>query len=118
MNVISSDRGLRALERVDELDGLVTASQVRPVIIFKHSPTCGTSAQAFEEIQDLLAASLDADIYVANVLRHRPVCQAIADRFGIRHESPQVLVLRNGEVVWHGSHYRVTADAIRDAVGA
>jgi bacillithiol system protein YtxJ len=103
------------LESSDQLDALMVESRERPVVIFKHSPTCGTSAQAFDELSDLLGEDGVA-VHLVNVLYNRPLSQAIGARFGVRHESPQVLVLVDGDVRWHGSHYRVTADAVRKAV--
>lgn len=116
MNVTSSAQVLRAFERPDQLDALLDDSHQRPIVIFKHSRTCGTSAEAFDQLQSFIEDGEGADVYLVDVLRHRPASQAVASRFGIRHESPQALVLRNGQVVWHGSHYRVTVDAIKSAI--
>jgi bacillithiol system protein YtxJ len=113
----SSAQPLRALEQPDQLDSLVAGSHGRPVVIFKHSRTCGTSALAFDELQEMLSDDPGADVYVVDVLRNRALSQAISARFGIRHESPQALVLRDGQVGWHGSHFRVTSEAIRQALG-
>ena len=116
MTVTSSAQALRALERPEQLDALVNDSHQRPILIFKHSRTCGTSAEAFDQLQSFIEDRDGAEIYLVDVLRHRSASQAVASRFGIRHESPQALVLRNGQVVWHGSHYRVTVGAIRGAI--
>lgn len=106
------------LSSLEELDAAL-ARTARPIVIFKHSPTCGTSAQAHEEIEELAARQgLDADVYVVSVVESRPVSNAIAARFGIRHESPQVLVVRDGHVRWHASHFKVTAARIVDALAA
>jgi bacillithiol system protein YtxJ len=99
-----------------ELERLCDDSRRAPVVLFKHSPVCGTSAQAYDELEDLLHGGAPADVHLVNVLTSRPLSQLIAQRFGIRHESPQLLILRNGQVQWHGSHYRVTADPVRRAL--
>jgi bacillithiol system protein YtxJ len=88
----------------------------RPVLIFKHSPSCGLSAQAYEELLAVLASKPAADIYVIDVLAHRIVSRAIAARFGVRHESPQALLIQNGQLLWSTSHFGVTAQAIRAAL--
>jgi len=86
-------------------------------VIFKHSATCGTSAYAHEEILDLLAEGpLEADVYLINVHSHRATSNAVASRFALRHESPQVLVIRDGVLAWHASHHRVTSDEIAAAL--
>lgn len=99
-----------------ELDALFERSALGPVVIFKHSPTCGTSAQAYDELSDYLEGDDALDIHLVDVLRSRSLSQALATRAQVRHESPQLLVLQGGAVRWHGLHWRVTADAVRAAV--
>lgn len=103
------------LDSADRLDALVQASTEHPIVIFKHSPTCGTSAQAYDELEAFLEDDGSSEIFLVNVLASRALSQMIAARFRVRHESPQVLVLRNGEVRWHGSHFRVTAKNVSQA---
>jgi bacillithiol system protein YtxJ len=108
---------LRTLSTTDELDRALARSSVLPVVIFKHSPTCGISAQAHESIVEWLAGeTLEAEVFVLPVQASRALSTALAQRFGIRHESPQVMVIDQGRVVWHGSHYRATAGSIATAL--
>ena len=81
-------------------------------VVFKHSSTCGISARAHGEVERFLSEHPERHIYKVEVLGSRAVSDYIEEKTGIRHESPQLLVLRAGEVVWHGSHSRVTAEAI------
>ena len=104
------------LTSVSEIDRALADSSQRPVLIFKHSPTCGISAQAYDEIESVLMTNLHADAYVVNVWTARTVSNALAARLHTRHESPQVLLVRDGRVVWSASHFRVTAHAIRSAL--
>lgn len=105
------------LKTVGDLDRLVDASAAHPVVLYKHSLTCGTSAMAFEEIRDLVAGPpVGASIGVVMVQPSRSLSNEIAARFGVRHESPQVLIVRNGRVEWQASHFRVTAAAITAAL--
>ena len=100
-----------------ELDAALARAAHEPVVLFKHSPTCGVSAQAHEELQDLIASRPSAPpVYLVSVRTHRPVAMAIAERFGIRHESPQVLVVAGGAVRWHGSHFRVNGRELQAAL--
>jgi bacillithiol system protein YtxJ len=108
---------LRVLSTTEELDLALAQSSGRPAVVFKHSPTCGISAQAFESISEWLTGTIpDADFYVVPVPASRAVATELAQRFGIRHESPQVMVIDGGEVTWHGSHFRATATAIAAAL--
>lgn len=106
------------LSTISDLDNALTASQTKPIVIFKHSPTCGTSAMANEELQELVALEAAAAVYVIYVRESRPVSDAIVERFGIRHESPQALVISKGRVCWHRSHFHVTAAKIQAALSS
>jgi bacillithiol system protein YtxJ len=107
----------RLLTSVDELEPIVAGSLTRPVLFFKHSLTCGTSAWAHEELDALLAGPpLAADVCVVHVQTSRGLCTAIAERFGIRHQSPQALLVQDGQVVWHASHHRLTQGEMAAAI--
>lgn len=106
----------RPLTTLDDLEAAVRTSFSQPVVIFKHSFTCGTSAEAHEELAAAVTHGAPSEWYLVDVRGSRPVSRAIADRFGIRHESPQVLLLAAGQVRWHASHYRVTRGGIDAAL--
>jgi bacillithiol system protein YtxJ len=107
----------RLLSTIDELEHALAGSAARPIVIFKHSPYCGTSAMAFESVAGFLESqTVDADWFVVPVQASRAVSSALTQRFGVRHESPQALVIKDGRVAWHGSHFRVTATAIAAAL--
>jgi bacillithiol system protein YtxJ len=100
----------------EQFDALLETSHQRPLAIFKHSGACGTSAQAYDELEAFLQeGGSDAEVYLVDVLANGQLSQAITARFRVRHESPQVLVISNAEVRWHGSHFRVTAENVRKA---
>ncbi|KTD83296.1 bacillithiol system redox-active protein YtxJ [Paenibacillus etheri] len=84
-------------------------------LLFKHSTTCPISAKANEEFQVYLK---DADTAAAVVLviEDRSVSNQIAEDFGIKHESPQLFLLEDNEVRWNTSHWKITRDAIKEAV--
>ena len=103
---------------MNQLDDLVQRSCGTPLLLFKHSPTCGISAQAFDELEMLQRDQSTVDVVVVDVFSDRALSKAVADKFGIRHESPQALLMTGGTVRWHASHSRVTADAIRRAIDA
>ena len=104
---------LRTISTLDELEVAIAGSSDRPSVIFKHSPTCGLSAMAFESLTEFLnGRETGANWFLLSVRASRALSTAVATRFGIRHESPQALVLSEGKVVWHGSHYRATPTAI------
>ncbi len=95
----------------ETLAQLFTASSDTPVVLFQHDPFCGGSAIAYREL-----ARLSDEIPFIDVARSQPLSRAVAERTGIRHESPQVLVLRDGHAVWSASHSAITADAVSSAI--
>jgi monothiol bacilliredoxin len=115
---------LTPLEHLDELHRLLAESESRPVLLFKHSYTCGVSMEALEEIVAHLnergpsgaAAPRPPQYAMVTVQTHRAVSNAIAQKLGIRHETPQALLVKDGRVVWSASHFRVTAAAVEDAL--
>jgi bacillithiol system protein YtxJ len=107
---------MRALETITDLDDAVRRSHDHPIVIFKHSSTCGTSAMAMEEVRDLIELEPAAEVFVVTVQFGRDVSREIEKRFILRHESPQALIVRDGIVRWHGSHFRVTRDRIAAAL--
>ena len=86
-------------------------------LLYKHSETCPVSAMAQREIDRLEDHRPDLDIWVLDVHAHRALSREVAERFTIRHESPQAILVRGGEAVWHSSHYGVTARAIEGELG-
>jgi bacillithiol system protein YtxJ len=108
---------LTVLNALDDLDGLLSASSDRPVLLFKHSYTCGVSAEALDELLDHLnEREHDLPVAMVTVQTHREVSNAVAKRLGIRHETPQALLVRDGKVVWSASHFRVTSRSVAAAI--
>ena len=108
---------LRTLERLEELDRLLAASESRPLLLFKHSHTCGISAEALDElVAHLNGGAANAEDVMLTVQTHRELSDEISRKLGIRHETPQALLISNGRVVWSASHFRVTAHAVEGAL--
>ena len=104
-------------QRIEDLDRLLAQTAERPLLLFKHSLTCGTSAEALDElIEHLNEDKLDARYAIVTVQSHRELSNAVSARLGIRHETPQALLIRDGRVIWSASHFRVTAAAVQSAI--
>lgn len=97
------------IHNIEELDALIEKSNEQAVVFFKHSVTCPISSGVYQEV-----SGADADINLIVVQNARSVSTAIAEKTGIRHESPQALVIKNGEVVYHAAHYDVTAREVEE----
>lgn len=104
------------LDSLEALDRLIASSDQRLVLLFKHSATCGTSAQAHDELILLGNDRHAAAHAIITVQTHRDISDAVATRLNIRHETPQALLIKDGNVVWEASHFQVTAEIISDAI--
>jgi bacillithiol system protein YtxJ len=93
------------------MDELVDGSKERPVVIFKHSLTCPISSAAYDQME-----AFDGSVSLVEVQKARELSNEIENRLGVTHASPQVIVLRNGQVVWNASHFNITANAVTEAV--
>jgi bacillithiol system protein YtxJ len=115
---------LTPVQRIDELETLIAESDNRPLLLFKHSRSCGISAEALDElIEHVNAARSNASTHdpryaVVTVQTHRDVSNAVAARLGVRHETPQAIIVRSGKAVWSASHFRVNAASIQKALSA
>lgn len=99
------------LDSTERLEELFAESHEKPVVIFKHSTTCPISSGVYEEV-----SRVDADINLIVMQSARDVSNAVASKTGIRHESPQAIILKNGAPVYHASHFDVTAEDIKGEI--
>jgi bacillithiol system protein YtxJ len=99
-----------ALEDSTALEELIARSHREPVMLFKHSLTCPISARAYKEMQ-----AYDGEVALVVVQRAPEVSREVAARTGVRHESPQAIILRDGEARWSASHFDITAAAVAAA---
>jgi bacillithiol system protein YtxJ len=108
---------LTHLHDLDALHAAIEESRERPVLLFKHSRTCGISCEALDELRaHLEQGPPSASCKVITVQSHRHVSDEAAARLGVRHETPQAILLRDGKPVWKASHFRITADALSQAL--
>lgn len=108
---------LTHLEALEQLDHVLSRSENEPVLLFKHSYSCGVSAEALDELVSHLSdRTHGVPVAMVTVQTHREVSNAIACRLGVRHETPQALLVRDGRVVWSASHFRVTSRAVDEAI--
>jgi bacillithiol system protein YtxJ len=97
------------VQSVEQCTGLLRDDLV---VFFKHSPTCPVSWSAHREVDRFLSDHPDVPVHLISVRLHRDVAQYLAQVTGVQHESPQILVLRNGVLVGDASHDEVTSDLL------
>lgn len=96
-----------------ELEELFKESFERPVVIFKHSNSCGISAHIMEMVNEI-----DRDVHIVVVQENRDLSNEIAERTSHRHQSPQAFVIRNGKPIYHATHYGIDPVAIEEAMNS
>lgn len=99
------------IDDVESLDRFISEAGETPAIVFKHSNTCGVSARVYREI-----SQVTRPVGIVTVQHARDVSDEIARRFGIRHETPQALIVCGAKVLWSASHYAVKAHAVEEAL--
>jgi bacillithiol system protein YtxJ len=101
------------LQNEAQLNEIRERSTSRPQLIFKHSTRCSTSSLIKGRLERATQPET-IDFYFLDLIRNRPVSNKIAEDYFVEHESPQVLLIRNGECVYDESHMGITMDDIID----
>ena len=100
---------------IESQDDIITVFKSPVAVVFKHSTRCPVSLAAKREFDIFSSDEQEkATIYIIDVIRNRHESMQIAEKSGVAHQSPQVLILKSGEVVWHESHWAITAEAIHN----
>jgi bacillithiol system protein YtxJ len=101
----------KPLTDIAQLDILVGESRVKPIVIFKHSTRCSISDIAKSRL-DRAKEPDGLDFYYLDLIQYRPISNEIAERFKVHHESPQIIILHEGECIYDQSHNGITMDDI------
>ena len=98
-----------ALEQIAQLDIINEESKSMPVLLFKHSTRCSISSMALNRIESNWKDGDNQLIkpYYLDLIAHRDISNQIAEQYGIEHQSPQALVISNGECIYHESHTNI-----------
>lgn len=91
----------------EQLKNMITKSQARPQVVFKHSTRCSISAVALQRLQKAEKPA-DVDFYFLDLISYRNLSNRIAEVFKVQHESPQVLVIKDGQCVYNESHLGIS----------
>ncbi len=103
------------LTNEDQLEAIRKESAEKTQVIFKHSTRCNISSIAWTRLKN--AEKLEgADFYYLDLLAHRPLSGQIANSLDVAHESPQVLLVKNGKCVYDESHLGITADELQEQI--
>lgn len=104
---------MKELSSIEEWNDVLEKSKEKSTLVLKHSTTCPISSAAFEEFDSF---ETDLPKYFLKVQDSRPVSNQMESELRIVHKSPQLFLLKDGEAVWHASHFSITAKKIGKAV--
>lgn len=103
------------IQEESDIHAIAERSQQIPCLIFKHSTSCPISSIAKMRLEGDWSLTEDqVEVYFLDLIRYRPLSQLIAEHFEVHHESPQVLLIRDGECVYDNSHLDINMAEIEE----
>jgi bacillithiol system protein YtxJ len=103
------------LKNNSQIKEIIEKSKVKPQVIFKHSTRCSISAMAKGRLERSIAPG-NADFYFLDLITYRNISNQISSEFDVSHQSPQILVVKNGACIYDESHGSITMDEIEEQV--
>ncbi len=100
------------LTDLSQINEIMEESSINPVIIFKHSTRCSISGTALSRFERQWTGSVKT--YYLDLIAFRPISAEIANRFEVEHQSPQILLIENGQCTYSASHWEISADEIKN----
>lgn len=108
----------REITTLDESATIIEQSEKLPVLLLKHSTACLISAAAWQECLTFVENNPNKHLsyVVLKVIESRSVSNQIAEQLNIKHESPQLILIKNQEAVWNTSHWSITNENMKNAL--
>jgi bacillithiol system protein YtxJ len=102
------------LDKMEQFDEIDEISQTKLVVLFKHSTRCSISRMALKQFDaEFNYPEEKIDWYLLDLLNHRDLSNEIASRYNVMHQSPQIIVIRNGKAVFNASHDSISAEDLK-----
>ena len=102
------------LQLMGQLDELTAHSNEKPVLIFKHSTRCSISRFALKQFENEFELHDSIDAYFLDLITYREISNEIAARFGVQHQSPQLLLIKEGKAIFDASHSDIDAGVLKE----
>ncbi|MFD0869777.1 bacillithiol system protein YtxJ [Chlamydia abortus] len=104
------------LNTVEDWQSKLRSSSDKPVFVFKHSTRCPVSADAYDQYMIYMNREPNPEVEycLVHVVESRPVSNAISEALSLKHESPQAILIKDGKVAWHTSHWRITKESLKE----
>jgi bacillithiol system protein YtxJ len=100
------------LTDLGQLNDISDASNEKPVAIFKHSTRCSVSRMALKQFENEFNSSDKVTPYFLDLIAHRDISNEIANRFGVTHQSPQLILIKEGKAIYNVSHSDIDAEEL------
>lgn len=100
------------LTDLGQLNEIIFVSNEKPVAIFKHSTRCSVSRMALKQFENEFNSKDKVTPYFLDLIAHRDISNAIADQFGVTHQSPQLIVIKDGKAIYNVSHSDIDAEEL------
>jgi bacillithiol system protein YtxJ len=105
------------LESMEDLDNASQISHEKTVVLFKHSTRCSISRFVLKQFESSYGIPSDRmEIFFLDLIEYRSISNEIAERFGVTHQSPQMIVLKDGKAVYDASHESIDAKSLEQFV--
>lgn len=104
------------LQHLGQLDEMVAFSGQKPAVVFKHSTRCSVSRFALKQFENQFDIEDEVDAYYLDLLEYRDISNEIASRFGVHHQSPQLLLIKAGKSVYDVSHSDIDAGELKGKI--
>ncbi len=102
------------LDNMEQFDVIDVISNTKPVVLFKHSTRCSISRMALKQFDaEFNYPEEKINWYLLDLLNHRDLSNEIASRYHVVHQSPQIVVIRNGKAIFNESHENIAADGLK-----
>ncbi|WP_426063791.1 bacillithiol system redox-active protein YtxJ [Flavobacterium sp. DSP2-3-1] len=95
-----------------QLNEITIISNEKPVAIFKHSTRCSISRMALKQFENEFNSSDKVTPYFLDLIAHRDISNEIATRFGVHHQSPQLILIKEGKAIYNVSHSDIDAEEL------
>jgi len=101
------------LTDLGQLNEIIALSSDIPVAIFKHSTRCSVSRMALKQFENEFDNINKVTLYFLDLIENRAISNEIASRFGVNHQSPQLILMKDGKAIYHVSHSDIDAEALK-----
>jgi len=112
----TSKVGWKQLTDLGELNTIINESNDKTVVIFKHSTRCAISRMVLKQFENEFSAHEVITPYFLDLLSYRAISNEIATRYGVVHQSPQMIIIKEGVAVYHASHESIAASDLNNYI--